>query len=276
MIHIDLQGARVPALGLGTWQLRGAEGTEAVRHALEIGYRHIDTAQAYENEAEVGAGIAASGVPREAIFLATKVWMSRLAAAELRRSVEQSLAALGTGHVDLLMIHWPSVEVPLAESLGAMAELQAAGKVRHLGVSNFTVPLLEQAVQRHGARLLANQVEYHPLLSQAPVLDFLRDHEMMLIAYSPLVRGGAHAQEVLADIGRRHGKTGAQVALRWLVEQPNVAAIPKAASPEHRAANLDIFDFALDDNDRATIDALPKDQRQISPSWAPPWDPPAR
>ena len=275
MKYLEVKGAPVPALGLGTWQLDGRACYDAVRHALELGYRHIDTAQIYGNEQEVGRAIRDSGVPRAEIFLTTKLAPSNLAAAAARRSTEESLRRLGTDQVDLLLIHWPSSEVPLKETLGAMAALRQAGKARHLGVSNFTVKLLEEAVAVCGADLLCDQVEYHPFLSQRAVLAAVRAHGMMLTAYTPLARGSVARDRTLAAIAHKYGKSPAQVALRWLLDQEGVAAIPKASSRAHLAANLDIFDVTLASEDRAAIDALGGARRLVDPGgWSPRWDPP--
>jgi 2,5-diketo-D-gluconate reductase B len=274
MKEIEIKGARVPALGFGTWQLSGRGCTDAVRHALELGYRHIDTAQMYGNESEVGRAIRDSGVARGDIFLTTKVAPGNLAAPALRRSAEESLKRLGVDQVDLLLIHWPTGEAPLGETLGALAKLRAEGKTRFIGVCNFTVKLLAEAVEKHGADILCNQVEYHPFLSQRPVLAALQRYGLMLTAYTPLARGEVQRNAALAAIGRSYGKTAAQVALRWLIDQPNVAAIPKAASRAHAAANIDIFDFTLEAKDRAAIDAMRGDHRVVDPGWGPHWDPP--
>jgi 2,5-diketo-D-gluconate reductase B len=214
-----------------------------------------------------------SGLARDRIFLTTKLAPGNYAAATVKRSTEESLRRLATDHVDLLLIHWPTGEAPLDETLGALAALRKAGKARHIGVSNFNVALLQEAVDTHGADLLCNQVEYHPYLSQRAVLAAVRRHGMMLTAYSPLARGRVQRDPVLAAIGRSYDKSPAQVALRWLIDQDGVAAIPKAASRAHLAANLAIFDFALSTVDRAAIDALRDGYRVVDPAgWAPDWD----
>jgi 2,5-diketo-D-gluconate reductase B len=273
MHDVEVKGTRVPAIGLGTWQLSGRGCYESVRAALELGYRHIDTAQMYGNEQEVGRAISDSGIARDDLFITTKLAPGNLAPAAVRRSTEESLERLGMDHVDLLLIHWPSSSVTLGETLYAMAALQAAGKARHLGVSNFTVKLLEEATG--AAELLCNQVEYHPFLSQRPVLAALAADGMMLTAYSPLARGRVSRHATLVEIGRKYGKSPAQVTLRWLIDQERVAAIPKAAGREHLAANLDIFDFALSAEDRAAIDALRGRERVVDVAgWSPRWDPP--
>ena len=274
MQYLDIKGARVPALGLGTWQLSSRGCFEAVRQALDLGYRHIDTAQMYGNETEVGWAMRESGLARDQIFLTTKLAPGNHAAAAVKRSTEESLRRLATDHVDLLLIHWPTGEVPLDETLGALAALRQAGKARHIGVSNFTVALIAQAVDTHRADLLCDQIEYHPYLSQRAVLAAMRRHGMLLTAYSPLARGRAQRDAVLTAIGRSYGKSAAQVALRWLLDQDGVVAIPKASSRAHLAANIAIFDFTLSAADRAQIDRLRDGYRVVDPAgWAPDWDP---
>jgi 2,5-diketo-D-gluconate reductase B len=270
---IEIKGAKVPALGLGTWQLSGRSCEQAVRQALALGYRHIDTAQMYGNETEVGRAMRESGVARDEIFLTTKIAPGNLEPRRAHRSSEESLRRLGLDHVDLLLIHWPTGEAPLEDTLAAMAKLRQEGKARFIGVSNFTVKLLDQAVAA-GHDLLCNQVEYHPFLSQRAVLGALKRHGMMLTAYTPLARGHVHRSAELAAIARKYDKSPEQLALRWLIDQENVAAIPKAASRAHAAANIDIFDFAIAPEDRAAIDALRGNLRIVDPGWGPDWDPP--
>jgi 2,5-diketo-D-gluconate reductase B len=267
---VEVKGSKVPKIGFGTWLMTGRECEEGVRDALEIGYRHVDTAAAYDNEEEVGRAIAASGVPREEIWLTTKVAMDDLEPDRLKRSADASLRKLRTDYVDLLLIHWPNPRVPLEASLGAMVELREAGAIRQLGVSNFPPGLFRQALEL--APVFTNQVEYHPFLGQDALLELCQTGDAMLTAYSPLAHGKVIGHPVLEEIGRAHGKTAGQVALRWLIEQPRVAALPKASSHERRAENLDVFDFELSHEERERIDSLPKDQRFSNPSFAPDWD----
>jgi 2,5-diketo-D-gluconate reductase B len=272
MIHVSVKGTEVPALGLGTWQLRGTQCYDAVRAALELGYRHIDTAEMYGNEEAVGRAIRESGIDRAEIFLTTKVPPGKLRAADATRSAEDSLKRLGLPFVDLLLIHWPTPDAPLGETLGAFARLRNAGKTRFIGVANFNVKLLDEAEQL-GADLLCDQVEYHPYLSQRAVLAAVRSRGMMLTAYAPIAKGRAAGDAAMAEIGRKYSKSAAQIGLRWLIEQGNVAAIPKASSRAHLAANIDIFDFALAPEDRARIDALQGGGRLLDvPGWSPDWD----
>lgn len=270
MEFVEIQGEKVPALGLGTWQSPGDTCRQAVRHALELGYRHIDTAQIYENEEFVGQGLADSNVDRDEIFLTTKVWRSKMRHDDVIASTHESLRKLGTDYVDLLLLHWPVDEVPFAESLEALIELKEQQKIRHLGISNFTPGQVDEALET--TQIFANQVEYHPYLSQAELLEMAREHDHMLTAYSPLARGDVAQDSTLAEIGERYGKSAAQVALRWHIQQPNVATIPKANSAEHREANFDVFDFELSDDEMARIHELADPSgRRIDPSFAPNW-----
>lgn len=270
MIHHTIQGVAVPALGFGTFRLPGDACREGVEHALALGYRHIDTAQGYENEAEVGEALERSGVPRDDIFLVSKVAPRNFADDLAATTTRDSLRKLRTDHVDLMLLHWPNASVPLEQPLRALAELQRQGAVRHIGVSNFPPSMVEAA--RQITPLFCNQVEYHPYLSQGALLEQAREHDLMLTAYCPIARGKVLDDPVLQDIGARHGKSPTQVTLRWLVQQERVAAIPKSAHAERRAANFDIFDFELDGEEMAAIHALDREERLVDPAIAPDWE----
>jgi 2,5-diketo-D-gluconate reductase B len=267
---LTVQGTEIPRLGYGTWQVTGKDATEGVRDALEIGYRHIDTARAYENEAEVGEGLADSGVDRGDIFLTTKIWLDDFEPSKLKAAAEDSLRKLRTDYVDLLLLHWPSSDVPMEQSLQAMQELREAGRIRHAGVSNFPAGMLARALEV--TPLLANQVEYHPFLAQDRLLALAEERDLTLTAYSPLAHGKVVGHPELTEIGEQYGKSAGQVALRWLLDQPYVTTLPKASSHERRLENFDVFDFHLSDADRERIAALPKDVRTANPSWAPDWE----
>lgn len=269
---IERDGGRMPRLGLGTFQTSGKECRHAVNFALETGYRHIDTARMYKNEEEVGTGIKDSGVAREKIFLTTKLQMGQLDAKGVRDSCERSLSDLGIDYADLLLIHWPEEQVPIEETLGAMEELRTEGKIRHLGVSNFTVNWMKKAVAATDVPIFCNQIEYHPYIPQQPPIRFCSEHGIAVVAYSPLARGRVVKDERLAEIGKKHAKTPAQVGLRWLLEQDDVVAIPKGRSKKHIRENFEIFDFELDDEDLDIIAGLERNQRLIDPDWAPAWD----
>ena len=267
---LEIQGSTVPKLGFGTWEILGRDCEEAVEDALEIGYRHIDTAQAYDNEAEVGRALAASDLPSNELFVTTKLWRDELAGDRVRRSAEGSLERLQSQCVDLLLVHWPNEAVPLEETLGALAELREDGLIRHFGLANFPAGMLREALDV--AAIFTDQVEFHPFLGQQAVLDLAVEKDFMVTAYSPLARGKVPADPTLREIGDAHGKTAGQVALRWLLDQPQVCAIPKASSHERRAENFEVFDFDLTEEERGRIDALPKDERVIDPGFAPNWD----
>ncbi|MDX1531056.1 MAG: aldo/keto reductase [Rhodothermales bacterium] len=272
MITIDLDGDRVPALGFGTWRLDGAACRRAVRHALDLGYRHIDTAQAYENEADVGAALHASGIDRERLWLTTKVWYDNLRADAVRRTTDASLRRLRTDYVDLLLVHWPNDDVPLAETLGAFQEVREAGKARHIGVSNFPAGLLREALEI-APGLVNDQVEYHPYLSQERLLGVVRERGLFLTAYSPIARGEVTDDAILREIAEAHGKSPIQVTIRWHLQQDRVACIPKSGTPEHIAANVDVFDFELSEAEMARIHGLARpDGRMIDPDFAPDWE----
>lgn len=273
MLYIDIMNRKIPSLGYGTWQLKGAACEQGVMKALDIGYRHIDTAQIYENEAEVGNALSQSGVKRHDIFLTTKVWMTNLEEKLFMPSVEESLKKLRTDYVDLLLIHWPMTQVSFAEQMKSLRAVHEAGLARMIGVSNFTVAQMREVREELGAPVVNNQVEYHPFLSQQPVLDYVRAHDMFLTAYSPLARGKVRDDATLRALGTKHGKNPGQIALRWLVQQERVAAIPKAASEENLRANFDIFNFVLDAEDMERVNMLMQgDKRLINPDWAPKWD----
>jgi len=255
MEHIEVQGTSVPALGLGTWQLTGPTCTETVQTALELGYRHVDTAQAYDNERQVGLGIEAADVDREDVFLVTKLDGSNRDARSVRRSTRESLNELGTDYLDCLLIHWPNTPwmAPLSETIDAMNDLVDDGVVDHIGVSNFSPDRLDRAREHSEVPVLTDQVQYHPYWDQRKLLDYCRIHDVLLTAYSPLARGGVLSDPALVQVGTRYDKSSAQVALRWLVQQEGVAAIPKASSREHLEANMAIFDFELTDEEMAWI-----------------------
>jgi 2,5-diketo-D-gluconate reductase B len=267
---LEVQGVEIPKLGLGTWQLSGEDCVEAVRDAIELGYRHVDTARAYGNEAQVGQGLHDSGANRDEIFLTTKLWYTELRPIGVHDQVEQSLRDLRTEYIDLLLIHWPNRRVALADTLAAMVEAREAGRVRHLGVANFPAAMLREALEH--APLVCDQVEYHPYLAQPHVLALARERGLMMTAYSPLAQGAVLRDPVLAEIAEAHERTPAQIALRWLLDQPSVAAVPKSSTREHRAANLDLFDFELTDEERGRIAGLERGHRTIDPPWAPDWD----
>lgn len=272
MHRVKAAGAAIPAIGFGTFELSGEAAGPAVTAALEAGYRHIDTAQIYRNEAAVGEAIAASPVPRADIFLTTKVWIERFRDGDLQDSVAESLERLRVDAVDLLLLHWPNPEVPLAETLGALVDVQERGLTRHIGISNFPTALMREAAAIAPERIATNQVECHPFLSQRAVLATARELGMSVTAYSPLARGKVFGDPVLKRIAEAHGKNEGQIAIRWLLDQ-GLVVLPRSGSPEHIRDNLAVDDLALTEAERAAIaEQLPKDRRLIDPSFAPEWD----
>ena len=249
-------GHHIPALGLGTWQLRGSECERAVRTALDLGYRHFDTAARYGNESEVGAALNASSIPRSDLFITTKVWPEHFHAADLKRSAEESLKRLNVDFVDLLLLHWPSDSVPLAETIGALNDVAAAGKTKSIGVSNFSIDLMKQSAALSQQPISCNQVKFHIQEPQAALLEFARSQNVCVTAYSPLAKGNLAEDPVLMRIGAKHGKSASQVALRWLVQQDGVCVIPKATREPNLRSNMGIFDFVLDGADLQELDRL--------------------
>ncbi|MBN8981202.1 MAG: aldo/keto reductase [Rhizobiales bacterium] len=272
MQSVEANGAIIPAIGLGTWELRGRDCARLVEQALRLGYRHIDTAQIYENEREVGEGVRASGIKRSDVFVTTKIWTSHFAPNDLLRSAKESLARLRMTEVDLLLLHWPNPQVPLSETLGALAQAKEMGLARNIGVSNFTVALIEEAVAACPAPLVCNQVEYHPYLDQTKVLTACKSFGLALVAYSPVAKGRVKNAEALHRIGQNYGKTAAQVCLRWLIQQ-GVVAIPRTSKVERLSENIDVFNFKLTDSEMDEIFAIGTRQGRITNfGFAPKWD----
>ncbi|MBO9546648.1 aldo/keto reductase [Caulobacter sp.] len=245
----------MPALGFGTWQLENGTAVPLVEKALEVGYRHIDTAQIYGNERDVGAGIRNSGVKRDEIFLTTKVWIDQFRDGDLQRSAEKSLEKLGLDHVDLLLLHWPKPEVPLAETLKALNEVRSRGLTRAIGLSNFPSALLAEAAQLSEAPIATDQVEFHPYLSLKTLKAKADALGTSITAWSPLAQGKVANDPVLVAIGKAHGKTPGQVTLRWIIQQ-GVIAIPRTSNPKRIEENFDILDFELSADEMASIHGL--------------------
>jgi 2,5-diketo-D-gluconate reductase B len=272
MQFIEANGAKIPAIGLGTWELRGRTCARLVEQALKLGYRHIDTAQVYENEREVGEGLRASRVRRDDVFVTTKIWTTHFAPHDLERSTKESLTRLRLSEVDLLLLHWPNPHVPLAETLGALAHARKLGMTRHIGVSNFTVALVDEAVAACPEPLVCDQVEYHPYLDQTKVKEACARHGLALVAYSPIAKGRIKNDETLARIGQAHRKSAAQVCLRWLVQQ-NVCAIPRTSRIERLSENIDIFDFALSGEEMQQISEMGTAKGRLTDfGFGPKWD----
>ncbi|MBY0270516.1 MAG: aldo/keto reductase [Burkholderiales bacterium] len=270
---LSAHGCTMPQIGFGTSQL--GDCADLVATALGLGYRHIDTAWKYGSEKGVGAGIRASGVPRSEIFLVTKVSHEYLRADDFARSVEESLQNLQVDYVDMLHVHWPTVDkIPMAETMGALAKAKRQGLTRHIGVANFNIALLEEARHACPEPLATLQGEYHPYLDQSKVLEYCRKHGMIFTAYCPLARGRLFQDPVLADIAQTKEKTIAQVVLRWIVQQGNIAPIPRSSNPQRIAQNLDVFNFTLTADEMKRIHGLARpDGRIANPAGrAPAWD----
>jgi 2,5-diketo-D-gluconate reductase B len=244
----------------------------AVESALGLGYRHLDTAEMYGNEEAIGAAIAASGVARKELHITTKVWNENLSPDAIRRAFEASLKKLRLDRVDLYLVHWPARNMNLPAMFETLNKLKQEGRTRAIGVANFNIALLRTVVEEIKAPIACNQIEYHVFLDQTPMRTYLAAKSIPLVAYCPLAQGRAATDETLMAIGRKHGASAAQVALKWLLDQDGVAAIPKSARAESQKANLDALHIALDDENRAAIAALLKNKRFVNPGFAPEWD----
>ena len=268
---VEAKGFPIPLVGLGTWALRGRDCARLVEQAIRLGYRHIDTAQMYDNEREVGDGVRASG-KRNEVTVTTKVQPTLLSPPDLERSVKESLAKLRLDVIDLLLIHWPNPRVPLSETLGAMAKMKSEGYARALGVSNFTVALLDEANALSNEPLVCNQIECHPFLDQDKVIAACRLRGMAVVAYSPIARGGAKGDKLLERIGQAHGKSAAQVCLRWLTQQ-GIAVIPRTSKVERLEENLANLEFDLSDAEMRESAGLARSGgRIVDWTWSPKWD----
>lgn len=274
MKTVRANGAHIPQLGFGTFRMPEAEVISILPKALQSGFNHVDTAQIYENEAAVGEAIQTSGIARDSIFLTTKVWVGNYGRDRFAASVEESLKKLKTDHVDLLLLHWPNEAVPLEVQIGELNAVRERGLARHIGVSNFNTALMAEAVRLSAAPLATNQVEYHPYLDQMKVLEAAETYGMALTAYYAMADGKVPNDPVLKEIGAAHGKSAAQVALRWLMQQPDVVALTKTATDSRLAENLAIFDFVLTPGEMMRIHKLAHpDGRIVSPDGlAPAWD----
>ncbi|WP_018240918.1 aldo/keto reductase [Ensifer sp. BR816] len=276
MRKVLVNGAAIPVIGCGTWTLKGEACAELVADALSLGYRHLDTGSTYENEDAVGEGLRHSGVPRDDVFVTTKVWLTDIGPGDLEKSAERSLERLGLDVIDLLLIHWPNPAIPLADSIKALNRARNLGIARHIGVSNFPSHMVADAVGLSDGPLVANQVEYHPYLDQSKVYASCRKAGMAMVAYAPLGSGQALFQEpVIEEVSKRHQKSPVQIVLRWHIQQENVVAIPRAERREWLAENIDIFDFELSNEEMAAIAQLrSRNIRIYDRDYAPAWDTP--
>ncbi|MBK1623530.1 aldo/keto reductase [Afifella marina] len=272
-LTVTANGAEIPALGFGTWRLRDDVCRHMVEVALDAGYRHIDTAEAYDNEEAVGDVLANHVTPRDDIFVTTKVWHENLRDGDFQKSVEGSLKRLQIDQADLVLIHWPSPSIPFDEQIQSLCKAKKQGLTKHIGVSNFPAALIEAAMRHADEPLVANQVEYHPYLNQSIVHAACRKHGLALTSYAPIARGSVLDEEVVREIAEEKGRTSAQVVLRWHIQQEGVVAIPRSSKAERVNENNDIYDFALTPDEMGRISALARpDGRTIDPDWAPEWD----
>ena len=272
MEHLQTQGISLPRLGLGTYRMQGDICRAAVESALGLGYRHIDTAEMYGNEEAIGAAIAAARVARSDLHVTTKVWNENLAPDAMRRAFDASLKKLGLDQIDLYLVHWPARNMNLPVMFETLMKLKQEGRAKAIGVANFNIAMLRTVVEEIKAPIACNQVEYHVMLDQTPLRKYMSAHSIPLVAYCPLAQGRAASDATLMAIGRKHGATAAQVALKWLLDQDNVAAIPKASRAESQQANLGALNIGLDEEDLKAIAGLPKDKRFVNPGFAPAWD----
>jgi 2,5-diketo-D-gluconate reductase B len=272
MQFVEAHGARIPMIGLGTMTLKDDVCVQAVKTALQLGYRHLDTAAFYGNEKENGEGLRQSGVKREDVLICTKVRENNLTPENFNKSLDQSLANLQLPYVDLLLIHWNNKDIPFKTSVGALCQAKKDGRAKHVGVANFTTTMLDEAWAVTSEPLVCNQIEMHPFINQDKVLAASRKHGMAVVAYCPIARGKVPGADALERIGNAHGKSAAQVSLRYLV-QMGVCSIPRTATPAHLKANLDVFDFKLSDAEMAELKKLnATNMRVVNPPHAPKWD----
>jgi 2,5-diketo-D-gluconate reductase B len=274
MKTVSANGATIPALGFGTFRMPGNEVLEVVPEALKLGFRHVDTAQIYGNEAEVGEAILRSGVKRGDIFLTTKVWVDKFRHADFLASADESLTKLKTDYVDLLLLHWPNPAVPLAEQIGALNAVAKAGKVRHIGLSNYNTALMDEALRLSDAPLVTNQIEYHPYIDQSVVIEAARKADLSITGYYAMADGAVLTDPTLREIAAGLGKTAAQVVLRWLIQQDGVIALSKTAKVSRLPENFAIFDFELSPSEMQAIHGLARPNGRLvsPPGLAPEWD----
>jgi 2,5-diketo-D-gluconate reductase B len=274
MQFVEAHGCRIPMIGLGTMTLKGDICVQAVKTALQLGYRHLDSAAFYGNEVENGEGLRQSGVKREEVLICTKVRQENLMPDDFVKVVDQSLVNFKLPYVDLLLIHWNNKDIPFKLSIGALCQAKKDGKAKHVGVANFTSKMLDEAWAVTSEPLVCNQIEVHPFINQDKVLAASKKHGMAVVAYVPIARGKVPGAEVLERIGKAHGKSAAQVSLRYLV-QLGCCSIPRTATPAHMKENLDVFDFKLSDAEMADLKKLNvTNMRVVNPPHAPEWDVP--
>ena len=274
MQFVEAHGAKIPQIGMGTMTLKDDVCVQAVKTALQVGYTHLDTAAFYGNEKEVGEGLRASGVNRDSVFITTKVRENNLLPDLFQKSLDESLAKLQLPYVDLLLIHWNNKDIPFSTSIPALCKSKKDGLAKHVGVANFTTKMLDEAWAVTTEPLVCNQIEMHPFINQDKVVAASKKHGMAVVAYCPIARGKLEGGDALDRIGKAHGKSAAQVSLRYLVQLGTIP-IPRTATPAHLKANIDVFDFKLSDAEMAEIKKLnANNMRVVNPPHAPVWDTP--
>ncbi|TDO92153.1 diketogulonate reductase-like aldo/keto reductase [Halanaerobium saccharolyticum] len=259
-------GDQMPLLGLGTWQLRGQKCVDSVKMAVEIGYDHIDTADGYDNHQAVGKGIKESGIDRDDLFITSKIKPENLHYDNIKADAKRFLDELDIDYLNLLLIHWPNKDIPLEESLKALREVKEEGLAKNIGVSNFTINHLKDAIEIDPDLVAVNQVEFHPTLYQKDLLDFCQENGIVLTAYSPLARGEVFKNDVIKELADKYNKSASKLTLKWLIDK-DIVAIPKASSREHLESNFDLFDWDLPAEVRKKMDQLNEDNRIIDPAW---------
>lgn len=274
MHFVEANGARIPSLGFGTYGMRGSSLSSIVARALQAGFRHVDTAQVYDNEVDVGEGVVRSGLSRSDIFVTTKVWVANCAPRVMASSVDESLRKLKTDYIDLLLLHWPNSVVPVEEQVSTLNAIVRAGKARYIGVSNYNRDLMSRAVQCSDIPLVTNQFEYHPYLDQRPLVAATRDAGLSVTAYCAMAVGRVFEDPAIREIAASRKRSVSQIVLRWLVQQDGVIALSRTTNASRLAENAAIFDFELSDAEMDTIFALGRPGSRIvsPPGLAPVWD----
>ncbi|MFP4016820.1 MAG: aldo/keto reductase [Halanaerobiales bacterium] len=259
-------GNQIPVLGFGTYKLKGEDGVKAVKTAIDLGYKHLDTAESYNNQTEVSHAIEKSGISRDELFITSKVSYENLHYDDVITACENTLDELNTEYLDLYLIHWPNKNIPIEETMRALSDLKQEGKIKDIGVSNFTRNHLEEVKEVSDEDIVVNQVEFHPYLYQKELYDYCMDNGIYITAYSPIARGDVFGDSLLSIIAKKHGKNEAQIALRWMM-QKDIIVIPRSSNPEHIKSNFELFDFELSDDEVSKIDSLDRQERLIDPSW---------
>lgn len=259
-------GDKIPGVGFGTYKLTGSQGIKAIENALDVGYRHIDTAEGYNNQPEVSQAIKNSKLSRRELFITSKVGYDNLHYDDVIAACEKTLQELSTDYLDLYLIHWPNKKIPIEETVRALAKLKSDGKIKNIGVSNFTIKHLEELNDLTDEEIVVNQVEFHPYLNQEDLYKYCKDNNILLTAYSPIARGEVFGDSIIAKIAKKYGKDEAQITLKWMI-QKDIIVIPRSSNPAHIKSNYQLFDFKLNKQEMASIDNIERQERLIDPDW---------